>query len=105
MPDFGVGTGVADRQLVGRGDRFEKGGRVWFWTRVVGGRAGDTIRHVWIREDREVASMELSVGGSHWRTQSRKTLRGRAVGAWAVEARDAEGRVLARAEFSCVPRD
>ena len=105
IADSGVGTGVENRQLVGRGNRFTEGATVWFWTRVQGGRSGDTIRHVWLREGRPQGTIELNIGGSHWRTQSRWSMRPGTAGAWAVEARDAEGRLLTRAEFSCVPAD
>jgi len=100
IPSFGVGTGVENRQLVGEADSFTAGTRVFFWTRVVGGRDGDTIRHVWLHEGRVIAGTDLRLGGSHWRTQSRKTLR--ALGRWTAEARDAAGNVLARTEFDCV---
>lgn len=97
--DFGVGTGVVNRRLVGQSDRFDPGTRVWFWNRVIGGSKGENIRHVWMHEGKTVSSIELTLGGDHWRTQSRKTLR--APGRWSVEARDAENRVLARTEFVC----
>ena len=100
IPSFGVGTGVQNRQLVGEATSFPAGTRVFFWTRVLGGRNGDTIRHVWLHEGRVIAGTELRIGGSHWRTQSKKTLR--ALGRWTAEARDAAGNVLARAEFDCV---
>ena len=105
IPDYGVGSGVVDRQLVGRSESFAEGATVWFWTRVLGGRPGDAIRHVWIHEGRAKGTIELNVGGSHWRTQSRWSMRPGTAGAWAVEARDADGRVLARAEFTCRPAD
>jgi cytoskeletal protein RodZ len=101
--DHGVGTGVSERMLVGRSDRFAEGRRVWFWTRVQGGSAGDTIRHVWIHDGREEADVSLRLGGWHWRTQSRKTLTPGSLGPWVVEARDSAGRLLARSEFTCVP--
>jgi cytoskeletal protein RodZ len=100
IPSFGVGTGVENRQLVGEASSFPAGTRVFFWTRVLGGRNGDTIRHVWLHEGRVIAGTKLRLGGSHWRTQSRKTLR--ALGHWTVEARDAAGNVLVRTEFDCV---
>jgi cytoskeletal protein RodZ len=100
IPSFGVGTGVENRQLVGEANSFPAGTRVFFWTRVLGGRNGDTIRHVWLHEGRVIAGTKLRLGGSHWRTQSRKTLR--ALGRWAVEARDAAGNVLASTQFDCV---
>ncbi len=104
VPDFGVGGRIVDRVLVNRTDRFEEGTEAWFWTLVVGGRHGDTVRHVWIRDGRVARSAELSIGGSRWRTYSRMFLPLGAVGSWTVEARDASGTVLARAEFLVSPR-
>ena len=102
VSESGVGTGVVDRELQGAGDSFPEGTKVWFWVRVVGAEAGDRIVHVWIREGREVHSIELELGGSHWRTWSSKTLHPGSAGGWAVEARTVEGSVLAREEFRCV---
>lgn len=101
VPEYGVGTGVKRRALVGRRDRFAEGSQAWFWTRVEGGTAGDRIEHVWLHEGTEAARVELRIGGARWRTQSAKTLR--SSGNWAVEARDASGRLLARTEFRCTP--
>jgi hypothetical protein len=103
ISDYGLGTDVVDRELKGKSDRFEEGTKVAFLTRVVGGSDGDRIRHVWFHEKKEIVSIGLTIGGSHWRTYSRKTLPPGMTGAWAVEARDSEDRVLARAEFTCVP--
>jgi len=104
VPECGVGTGVVDRMLVGEGTRFAEGQRVWFWTRVEGGTVGESIRHVWIHDGREMTGVVLSLGGPHWRTQSSKTLSPGSAGEWAAEARDEAGRVLARREFVCRPR-
>lgn len=93
----GVGTAIIDRQLVGQSDRFAVGSRVVFWTHVVGGRAGDTIDHVWLRDGSVVGAASLNVGSPDWRTQSRRVLD--PAGQWVVEARDADGRVLARHQF------
>jgi cytoskeleton protein RodZ len=93
----GVGTAIVDRKLVGRAARFSVGSRVVFWTRVVGGRAGDAIDHVWFRDGNVVGAASLNVGSADWRTQSRRVVS--PTGEWVVEARDAEGRVLARHEF------
>jgi hypothetical protein len=101
VSEFGVGRDVVNRRLQGRGDRFEEGTTVSFWTRVVGGRRGQSLRHVWLRDGRAVQSVTLEIGGPHWRTHSRKTLWG--TGSWTVEARGADGEVLAEATFTCVP--
>ena len=101
VPDHGVGTEVVDRDLAGEKDAFAEGETVWFWTRVTGGADGDRIRHVWLREGEEMLSVGLTLGGPHWRTWSHKTLHAGASGAWVVEARDEDDRVLARSTFTC----
>ncbi len=101
VADLGLGQRVVDRRLEGRSERFEEGRVAWFSTRVLGGKPGDSIRHVWLREGRPVESIPLELGGPHWRTHSHKTLWG--IGRWSVEVRDSEDRVLATATFDCVP--
>jgi transcriptional regulator with XRE-family HTH domain len=105
VSDHGVGTDVVHHLLVGRAGRFAEGTRVSFWTVVLGGESGDVIRHVWFHEDRAVMRADLEIGGPHWRTYSQLLLPGASTGRWAVEARTAEGRLLARDEFVCVPGD
>ncbi len=95
---FGLGADVVERRLIGPSDRFAEGSAAVFQTRVVGGRNGEKIRHVWLRQGRTIQAIELELGGKHWRTHSRKTLWG--TGSWAVEVRDGEGRVLASSEFT-----
>lgn len=102
VSDSGVGTDVSNNRLVGRADRFTPGTPVVFWTRVLGGRRGDAIRHVWFHEGQAVMRADLEIGGSHWRTYSRLDLPRRAIGSWAVEARRSDGQLLARQEFQCV---
>jgi transcriptional regulator with XRE-family HTH domain len=101
VPDHGVGTGLVQRRLVGRADRFAEGSHVVFWTLVVGGRPGHVIRHVWFQEGRAVMRADLPVGGPYWRTYSRLLLPQGSAGGWAVEARTSDGRLLARDEFLC----
>lgn len=103
VPEHAVGTEVVDRRLVGVSERFPAGTRVWFWTRVLGGRPGQRIRHVWIRDGMVIDTITLTLGGRHWRTYSFKTVYPGSSGRWAVEARDENGVVLARSEFSCGP--
>jgi hypothetical protein len=103
VPDYGVGTALVDRRLVGRADRFAEGTRVSFWTRVLGGQPGHVIRHVWFQEGRAVMRADLPIGGPHWRTHSSLVLPGGSAGHWAVEARTSDGRLLAREPFVCEP--
>jgi hypothetical protein len=69
------------------------------WMRVTGG-AGQTLNHVWYHGDTEVGNVPLTIGGSPWRTWSRKTVPADATGAWHVEIRDAAGTVLKRIDFT-----
>lgn len=75
-------------------------GQVACFTRVTGAVAGATMRHVWFHGADEVGDVELTVGGSPWRTWSRKNVPADATGAWHVEIRDASGRLLRRVDFS-----
>jgi cytoskeletal protein RodZ len=101
----GVGTGVESHRLVGRADRFVEGTTVSFWTRVLGGRPGEVIHHFWIYEGQVIMRADLEIGGSHWRTFSRRELPPGSTGRWATEARSPDGRILAREEFLCLPAD
>jgi hypothetical protein len=69
------------------------------WMRVTGGD-GQTLNHVWFHGDTEVGNVPLTIGGSPWRTWSRKTIPADATGAWHVEIRDAAGTVLKRIDFT-----
>ena len=103
IPDSGVGTRVENHRLVGAGDEFPEKSEVVFWTRVLGGKPGDVVYHVWLHEGQGVARIPLTIGGSHWRTFSRRPLPQGTTGRWAVEARGVDGTLLARQAFLCVP--
>jgi len=104
IPDHGVGTGVVNHELVGRGNRFAEGSRVWYWTLVEGGAAGVRLEHVWLHEGVEIMRVPMTIGGPRWRVKSYKSLNPGSEGMWAVEARDEAGHVLARQEFRCSGR-
>ena len=74
-------------------------GQLVLWMRVTGGE-GQTLNHVWFYGDTEVGNVPLTIGGSPWRTWSRKTIPMEATGAWHVEIRDAAGTVLKRIDFT-----
>jgi hypothetical protein len=75
-------------------------GQLVCWTRISGGSAGTTVHHVWFHGDTQVGDAELTIGGSPWRTWSRKSVPADATGAWHVEIRDASGRLLRRVDFT-----
>lgn len=101
VSDFELGTDVVNHRVVDVRRDFQEGTVASFFTRVRGGSPGRTIHHAWIREGRLIQSIELPLGSPNWRTYSKKTLWG--AGDWAVEARDRNGKVLARIDFRCRP--
>jgi hypothetical protein len=74
-------------------------GTITLWLRV-SGAAGQNVNAVWFFGDTEVGNVPLAIGGSPWRTWSRKTVPVEATGAWHVEVRDAAGAVLKRIDFT-----
>ncbi len=95
-----VAKTVVDRQPQDTGSAFPGDvGQLVCWTKV-NGAGGTAIHHVWFHGDTQVGDMELQVGGSPWRTWSRKTVPADWTGAWHVEVRDAAGAVLKRIDFT-----
>ena len=74
-------------------------GTIVLWMRA-SGASGQTLHHVWFYGDTEVGDVPLTIGGSPWRTWSRKTVPAEAKGAWHVEIRDDAGNVLKRIDFT-----
>jgi len=101
VTESGVGRRIVNHRLADLDDEFSRGDAVWFSTRVMGGRPGQRIRHVWMRDGRVEQSIPLQIGGADWRTHSRKTIW--YTGSWTVEARDEQGRVLATGSFTSAP--
>jgi hypothetical protein len=100
VTDAVVAKTVVDRQPQDTGSTFTADvGQVVCWTKV-SGAAGASIHHVWFHGDTQVGDVELQVGGSPWRTWSKKTVPADWTGAWHVEVRDAAGTVLKRIDFT-----
>ena len=92
---------VVDRVAQDTGSTFVATvGQVFCWTKISGASAGTAVHHVWFHGDTQVGDVELTLGGSPWRTWSRKTIPADATGAWHVEVRDAGGNVLRRVDFT-----
>ena len=96
-----VARSVVDRVPQDTGTAFPADvGQVVLWTKVSGATVATTIHHVWFHGDTQVGDVELAVGGSPWRTWSKKTVPADWTGAWHVEVRDAAGTVLKRIDFT-----
>lgn len=95
-----VARSVLDRQAQDTGSTFTSDvGQLICWSKVTGA-GGTSVHHVWFHGDTQVGDVELQVGGSPWRTWSRKTVPADWTGAWHVEIRDAAGTVLKRIDFT-----
>jgi hypothetical protein len=70
-------------------------GQVAGWTRVTGLAAGSKITHLWIHGG-DSTKVELNVGGSPWRTYSRKSVTS---GNWTLEVWSADGTKLGSRTF------
>ncbi len=100
IEDAAVAKSVVDRQPQDTASAFPTDvGQLVCWTKVAGA-GGASIHHVWFHGDTQVGDMELQVGGSPWRTWSRKTVPADWTGAWHVEIRDAAGTILKRIDFT-----
>lgn len=103
ISDAVVAKTVLDRQPQDTGTAFPADvGQLVCWTKVEGA-AGSSLHHVWFHGDTQVGDVELQVGGSPWRTWSRKTIPTDWTGPWHVEVRDAAGTVLKRIDFTVGP--
>ena len=93
--ELAVGRSVASGMPVDTASAFPADvGQVAAWTRVTGLEAGSKITHLWIH-GADSARVELNIGGSPWRTYSRKTIPAGASGDWTIEALGPDGAKLA----------
>ncbi len=73
--DAVLARNVADRAPQDTGSAFSDSvGTVVLWMRVTGAN-GHTLHHVWFHGGDQVGDVPLTIGGSPWRSWSRKTAR------------------------------
>ena len=97
--ELAVGKNVQDRMPVDTASAFPADvGSLIAWTKVTGAE-GQTITHVWTHGPHS-AEVKLNVGGSPWRTYSRRTIPAEWTGEWKVEVKDSTGAVLATKTFT-----
>ena len=90
VTDAKLGKNVVDRQVTDETTTFALGEKAYLWLRVEGG-AGETLKVVW-KVDGQEYPVDLSIGGSPWRTWATKTLH--LPGEWTVTVTDAAGNTL-----------
>lgn len=93
-------TGVEERMPVGMADQFPSDvGQVCLWSKVIGCTNETIVKHVWYYRGDEMATVELPVRGTSWRTYSYKSIRPDWIGDWVVKVIDADGNVLKAIPF------
>ena len=90
VTDAKLGKNVVDRQITDETTTFALGEKAYLWLRVEGG-TGETLKVVW-KVDGQEYPVDLSIGGSPWRTWATKTLH--LPGEWTVTVTDAAGNTL-----------
>jgi len=90
VTDAKLGRNVVDREITDETTTFAVGEKAYLWLRVEGG-TGETLTVVWKINDLEFP-VDLSIGGSPWRTWATKTLH--IAGDWSVTVSDAAGNTL-----------
>lgn len=93
-------TGVEERMPVGMTDQFPADvGQVCLWSKVSGYTDETFIKHVWYYRGDEMATIELPIRGTAWRTYSYKTIPPEWSGDWVVKIIDVDGNVLKAIPF------
>jgi hypothetical protein len=97
--EVAIGKSIASGNAVDTASTFDAAvGQVAGWSRVSGLAAGSKITHVWIH-GADSSRVELNVGGSPWRTYSRKTIPADMTGDWTLEVLGPDGAKLATKTF------
>ena len=97
---FGTDIDREKRELVGESTVFAAGiEKITCLTWLKGLEAPTSVTHVWYRDGKTMARVDLNVASSHWRTWSSKRLLPDWTGHWEVKVLDSDGRVLGSAGF------
>jgi hypothetical protein len=97
--EIAIGKSVASGAAVDTASSFAADvGQVAGWTRVSGVASGSKITHLWIH-GADSSKVELNIGGSPWRTYSRKTIPAGATGDWTLEVMGPDGTKLGSKTF------
>ena len=98
---FGAGYDYATRALTDVGETFPAGTEiVWCRTRITGADGPATVTHVWYRDGKTMARVELQILSGSYRTVSSKKLLPEWTGRWEVKVLDEAGTVLRAESFT-----
>jgi hypothetical protein len=99
IADVVVGKTIENRAISDSGSTFPASVGMLVAMSSVSGASGSKIMHVWSHGP-HADTISLSVGGSPWRTYSRKTIPADWTGEWKVTVLDATGAVIATKTFT-----
>ena len=102
VEEIAVATSVENHAPVGAAESFPASTEKLFcYSKVAGGKEGDTIVHRWSHDGKMISEVTLKVNGSPWRTFSTKALDEDAAGSWTVEVLQ-NNNVLKTTKFEVV---
>jgi len=94
-------TGVQDRMPVGESAKFPATVRqVYLWTKITGASGETAVRHVWVHDGKEMATVDLPVKTAAYRTWSAKKIPPSWTGSWEVRVVGPDGTTLATVPFT-----
>jgi hypothetical protein len=99
---FSLARDIENREPVSdlNGVRFDANGLATVYAfSEVAGMAGSTFYYHWVHDGKERAVVPVRVEAERWRSHSSKYIEETMTGAWTVQLRDANGKLLAEAEF------
>ncbi|SYZ74657.1 conserved exported hypothetical protein [Candidatus Zixiibacteriota bacterium] len=99
-----VCTGIQERMPTGMAETFSPDvGQIYLWSKITGSEGETTIKHIWYYQGKEMATVELPVRSSSYRTWSSKNILPQWTGDWSVKVEDASGNVLKELSFKIEP--
>ncbi|MBI3398187.1 MAG: DUF2914 domain-containing protein [Deltaproteobacteria bacterium] len=95
-----IATGVENLTPMGVAEKFPATvGKLYCYSKIVGGTEGSSIKHIWYRGDKNVSEIVLPIKYPSFRTYSYKTIPPDWTGKWKVEIVANDGTVLKTLEF------
>ncbi len=93
-------TGIQERMPTGMAETFPpEVGQVYLWCKITGSAGETTVKHIWSFNGKEVATVELAVKSSPYRTWSAKKIMPHMTGDWSVKIVDAQGNTIKEMAF------
>jgi hypothetical protein len=99
LEDIAICTAIEDREPSGVGTVFSNDlEKIYCFTKIVGATDTTSVNHVWYMGDQQLASVNLPIKSTSWRTWSSKMI-GNSLGKGHVEIIAEDGAVLGKASF------